>query len=187
MPSPLAHSFCGFVLFRDVEKHLSCNRIYAASFIVFFSNLPDYDYLLGLCKGDLMWGHRLVTHTFLFPLITGALLGLGAAVSRKRFLPLFSISAGLIGIHIILDYFSYDFNPGNGTGIPFFRPFAKDFFNFPFHPVAARIIGDPPKFLGLVANDLYYMLIFAAVMLWRAKHEGEKQEKERSAPCALEL
>jgi len=171
MPSPLAHSFCGFVLFRDTKKHLLRNRIYAASFIVFFSNLPDYDYLIGLFKGDLMWGHRLVTHTFLFPLLTGALIGLGAVLFRRRFLPLFGLSAALMGIHVFLDYLSYDYNPGNGIGIPFFRPFSTEFFNFPFHPVAARIIGDPPKLLGVLANDLYYMLIFGALMLWRPNYD----------------
>ncbi len=187
MPSPLAHSFCGFVLFRDTKKHLFSNQTSAASFIVFFSNFPDYDYLIGLFKGDLMWGHRLITHTFLFPLITGALIGLGVRLFRKRFLPLFSLSAALMGIHIVLDYVSYDYNPGNGIGIPFFQPFLADFFNFPFHPVASRIMDDPPKLLAILSNDVYYMFIFGALMLWQVKHEEQKQKRERSATCALEL
>jgi membrane-bound metal-dependent hydrolase YbcI (DUF457 family) len=187
MPSPLAHSFCGFVLFRDTEKHLFRNQTYAASFIVFFSNVPDYDYLIGIFKGDLMWGHRLITHTILFPLITGALIGMGALLLRKRFLPLFSLSAVLMGIHILLDYLSYDFNPDNGIGIPLFRPLSTDFFAFPFHPVASRIIGDPPKLMGILANDLFFMCIFGALMLWRAKYEQQKQKRARRTECALEL
>jgi membrane-bound metal-dependent hydrolase YbcI (DUF457 family) len=183
MPSPLAHSFCGFVLYQDTRKHLFPNRTYAASFIVFFSTLPDYDYLIGLFKGDLMWGHRLVTHTFLFPLLTGALIGLGALLFRKRFLPFFSISTVLIGMHILLDYLSFDHNPDNGIGVPLFRPFLADFFNFPFHPVAPRIIGDPPKLMGVLANDLYFMLFFGVLMLWRTK---QRSKRERSASCALE-
>jgi membrane-bound metal-dependent hydrolase YbcI (DUF457 family) len=183
MPSPLAHSFCGFLLFRDAKKHLFTNLTYAASFTVFFSTLPDYDYLLGLIKGDLMWGHRMVTHTLLFPLIAGAVMGLGSVFSRRRFLPFFGLSAGLIGIHILLDYLSYDYNPDNGVGIPLLRPFLADFFNFPFHPVAPHLIGDPPKLLGVLVNDLYYMGIFGALMFWRAKRTSMK---ERSATCALE-
>jgi membrane-bound metal-dependent hydrolase YbcI (DUF457 family) len=168
MPTPLAHSFCGFVLFRDAKKHLFQNRIYAASFVVFFSTLPDYDYLIGLFKDDLMWGHRLVTHTFLFPVLAGILIGLGALLCRRTFLPFFGLSSALVGIHILLDYLSYDYNPENGVGIPLLRPFSADFLNFPFHPVAPHLIGNPPSLMGILANDLYYMFVFGALLLWRA-------------------
>ena len=179
MPSPLAHSFCGFVLLQDIKEHLFSNRIYAASFVVFLSNFPDYDYLLGLFKGDLMGSHRLVTHTLLFPFVVGALVGGGALLFRKKFLPFFSLATALVGIHLLLDYLSYDYNPANGIGIPLFQPLSSKFHNFLVHPIASRIMGDSPALLAIFVNDLYYMAIFAGLILWRSRNKRSKtKEKE---------
>jgi membrane-bound metal-dependent hydrolase YbcI (DUF457 family) len=169
MPTPLAHSFCGFILFQETQKHLFRNQIYSASFVIFFSTFPDYDYLIGLIKGDLMWGHRMVTHTFYFPLLIGMIVGIGAKCFQKKFLPFFTLTASLIGIHILLDYFCFDSNPENGIGVPLFQPFSLKLYNFPFHPIASRIMGDPPSILSTLINDFYYMVIFAGLMIWRRR------------------
>ena len=167
MPTPLAHSFCGFIFFPETQKHLFRNQIYSASFVVFFSTFPDYDYLIGLIKGDLMWGHRMVTHTFYFPLLIGMIVGIGAKCFQKKFLPFFALTASLIGIHILLDYFCVDFHPENGIGVPLFWPFSGKFYNFPCHPIATKMMGEYPSLLFISLNDLYYMIIFAGLMIWR--------------------
>lgn len=175
MSAPLSHSFCGFLFYPDTTKHLFSNRIYAASYIVLFSNFPDYDFLIGLVLGDLLWGHRLFTHTIFFPLVVGLIAGMGGVVLHKKFLPGFTLTAALVGVHILLDYLSFDYEPMNGIGVPLFWPFSTNYYNFPFHPIADYFLTDPSNLsVFLINNELYYMAIFFGFMFVRKRYLRKK-------------
>jgi len=136
MPTSLAHSFCGFLFYPETQRHVFKNKVYAYSFIVFLSCLPNFDYFMGMFAGDLKAGHRLLTHSFFPPLIVGIASGTVAKLMNKKFLPFFVLTAFLMSNHILLDYLSFDNNFQNGIGIALFLPFLKIFFNFPFHPIS---------------------------------------------------
>ena len=120
MPTPLAHSFCGFLFYPETQKHVFKNKVNAGSFIVFLSCLPDFDYFIGMFAENLKAGNRLLTHSFFFPLIVGIVSGIGAKLIKRKFLPLFILTISLIGMHIFLDYLSFDNYPQNGIGVALF-------------------------------------------------------------------
>jgi hypothetical protein len=64
MPTPFAHSFCGFLFYPETQKYVFKNKVYAGSFIVFFSCLPDFDYFMGIFAENLKaW----TSFAYLFP------------------------------------------------------------------------------------------------------------------------
>jgi hypothetical protein len=123
MPTPLAHSFCGFLFYPETQKHVFKNKVYAGSFIVFLSCLLDFDYFLGMFAGDLKAGHGLLTHSLFFPLIAGIFIVIGAKLIKRKFLPFYILTISLMGMHIFLDYLSFDSYPQNGIGVALFWPF----------------------------------------------------------------
>ena len=81
---------------------------------------------MGIFAENLKAGHRLLTHSFFPPLIVvivGIVSGIGAKLIKRKFLPLFILTIFLIGLHIFLDYLSFDNYPRNGIGVALFWPF----------------------------------------------------------------
>jgi membrane-bound metal-dependent hydrolase YbcI (DUF457 family) len=163
MPTPLAHSFCGLIFYPVTQKRIFKNKVYAGAFIVFLSCLTDFDYFVGMFAGDLKFGHRLLTHSLLFPLIVGLVSGISAKLIKKKFLFFFILPIFLITLHIFLDYLSFDNYPQNGIGVPLLWPFSTMFFNFPFHPIAGWFSEGPHEVLFIMINDLYFMIVFAGL------------------------
>jgi inner membrane protein len=102
------------------------------------SVLPDLDVLgfrLGIHYGDL-WGHRGLTHSFLFAAIAGIVLSLFVRCSwRERWKPallLFLIMAS----HDLLDALT-----SGGMGVAFFSPFDRHRYFFPWTPIRVSPIG----------------------------------------------
>lgn len=178
MPTPLAHSFCGFLFYPETQKHVFKNKVYAGSFIVFLSCLPDFDYFMGMFAEDLKAGHRLVTHSLFFPLIVGIANGTVAKLINKKFLPFFILTTSLMSIHMLLDYLSFDNYPQNGIGVALFWPFLKKFFNFPFHPIAGRFSEEPHELLFVLINDLYFMIVFLGLFFGLEFSRNRRKEKK---------
>jgi membrane-bound metal-dependent hydrolase YbcI (DUF457 family) len=178
MPTPLAHSFCGFLFYPETQKYVFKNKVYAGSFIVFFSCLPDFDYFMGMFAGDLKAGHRLLTHSLFFPLIIGIVSGTVAKLMKKIFLSFFILTTSLMTTHILLDYLSFDNYPQNGIGIALFWPFLKNFFIFPFHPIAGWFSEGPHGLFFILINDLYFMVVFVGLFFGLEVHRNRRKEKK---------
>jgi inner membrane protein len=177
MPAPLAHSCCGLLFYRDVRTHLFQNPVYAGSYCLFFSNSPDYDYLIGLVKGNLLWGHRLFTHTVLFALLAGVIAGVVGRMLHKKFFPVLAITSSLVLVHLLLDYLSFDCEPSNGIGVPLFWPLSDKFYNFPFHPLAHYLLGNPYSTpIYLIANEFYYVALSLGLIILMTQYRKRKGE-----------
>jgi membrane-bound metal-dependent hydrolase YbcI (DUF457 family) len=174
MPTPLAHSFCGLLFYPETEKHLFKNKVYTGCFIVFLSFLPDLDYLAGMFSPDLKNGHRLVTHSFLFSLTVAIACGISAKLMKKKILPFFIITASILGLHIFLDYLSFDTYPQNGVGIALLWPFTRMFFNFPFHPLAGWIGNGSEGLFFVFLSDLCFMA-FCAGLFFIVRYSGKEK------------
>jgi len=178
MPTPLAHSFCGFFFYPETQKHVFKNKVNAGSFIVFLSCLPDFDYFIGMFAENLKAGNRLLTHSFFFPLIVGIANGTVAKLMNKKFLPFFILTTSLLSIHLLLDYLSFDNYPQNGIGVALFWPFLKFFFYFPFHSIADRFSGGPQGLLFILINDFYFMIIFLGLFCGLVVYRNARKEKK---------
>ena len=177
MPTPLAHSFCGFFFYPETQKHVFKNKVNAGSFIVFLSCLPDFDYFMGMFAENLKAGNRLLTHSLFSPLIVGIISGIGAKLIKRKFLPLFILTISLIGMHIFLDYLSFDNYPQNGIGVALFWPFLI-FFYFPFYFIADRFCEGPHELLFILINDFYFMIIFLGLFCGLGVYRNARKEKK---------
>ena len=114
-------------------------------------------------------GHRVFTHSLFFPLIIGVLIGFLAKFFKRKFTPFFIITVVLIGIHILLDYLTFDNYPPNGIGVPLFWPLSSQCFTFPFHPFANWFAESYNELISAVITDFYFMVIFFGLMLGRKR------------------
>lgn len=104
--------------------------------------LPDLDvigFAFGIRYGDL-WGHRGLSHSLVFALLTGCFVVSVAFRQHK----LFSSTWWRLGTGLFLVTASHgvlDALTDGGLGIAFFSPFDTSRYFFPFQPVAVSPIG----------------------------------------------
>lgn len=98
--------------------------------------LPDIDvigYFWGVAYQS-PWGHRGFTHSLLFAVLWGGLLGL-TCFRKGRF------TATLTLIVATLSHGVFDAMTTGGHGVGFFIPFQNERFFFPWRPIAVSPIG----------------------------------------------
>jgi membrane-bound metal-dependent hydrolase YbcI (DUF457 family) len=135
MPSPIAHSTIGYVIYRFRQRQLpsswgsKCLGPFHFLMIVtfFFSLLPDFDSLIGILVGNTAQYHNNGTHS----LIIGFLLALviGGAVwlkTRTNSLNWFLIILLSYNMHVISDFFTYD-----TRGVMLFWPLSVERYTSP--------------------------------------------------------
>lgn len=115
MPSPIAHSAIGYVMYRIYGKHVP--RVNLTLFAVlprlliitvWFSLLPDVDSIAGVILGDFGRYHNSATHS----IIIGFLVSLSIAAVmrltfRENFWIWFSLSILCYQTHILMDMFTF--------------------------------------------------------------------------------
>jgi inner membrane protein len=157
MASAFSHAFVALALGRASRHHALPWRVLLLG--VLCSILPDMDVAglyLGIPYGDL-WGHRGLTHSWLFAgLLSAALIGLWhrqdpAGTRAALFLYFFLCTAS----HGVLDAMT-----DGGLGVAFFSPFDTTRYFFPIRPIAVSPIGIGEFF----STDA--LRIFASEALW---------------------
>jgi membrane-bound metal-dependent hydrolase YbcI (DUF457 family) len=134
MPSPIAHSILGFLVFRQVGRRRAWQRYpepkqkaKLLTATVAFSLLPDLDAVAGFLAGDLaafhnQWSHSFITG-FVVALVLGSLMGIGG---RGGFWKWFLLILACYELHVIADYFTY------GRGVMLFWPLSLRRYVSPF-------------------------------------------------------
>jgi inner membrane protein len=135
LPSPIAHTTVGYLVYRASRRRLPHFQERQAGpfpvllvLAVVVSMLPDLDAVLGAITGDLARFHNNGTHS----LIVGAGVALLAAVllswrKRSHFLAWFWMIFASYGMHTVLDFFTY-----GGRGVMLFWPLSPVRFDSPF-------------------------------------------------------
>ncbi len=128
MPTPVGHLLAGVI----IRQSLPCDRrgkLFFSAGLLFFTLLPDIDFLFGFAVGDMNRYHHLFTHSFLFVCaagLAGGLLFAGGGRSRFYFSAIF-ILAGTS--HLLLDCLALDQRPP--FGCPLLWPVSNRFFISP--------------------------------------------------------
>lgn len=126
MPSPIAHSITGYVLFKQslerdqaLQKALPRQALWVLA--IFTANAADLDFIPYVAAG--VDTHRGLTHSLVFgicfSLIIVTVLYFCYKLSWKT---LFLFIAGIYGSHLLLDFFT-----AGGDGMQLFWPFSQRF------------------------------------------------------------
>lgn len=114
MPTPVGHALMGIAvdqLFCRSERNLLT--------AIFYSNVPDIDFLPGLVGKDPAAYHAKATHSMPVAVGAGIVSGLLARVSGSRFGQSFIRTSLLYASHLLLDYFGKEAPDGQPLLWPF--------------------------------------------------------------------
>jgi hypothetical protein len=131
LPSPLAHSAIGYLIYRGARNSGDKRRLGPLPWLLLLtvgvSNLPDLDFVAGILFGDLWAYHNQITHSLVVgtgvSLLAAGLAWLLVRQSFGRWFAIFSLSYYL---HIIMDFFTY-----KTRGIMLFWPLSDARFESP--------------------------------------------------------
>ncbi len=133
------------------------------------SVLPDFDvisFVFGIRYSDML-GHRGITHSLLFALVVGALVGSLFfdeidALSRKWWL-LASYFFVATASHAVLDAMT-----DGGLGVAFFAPFSNERYFSPWRPIEVSPIGLEPflseRGLTVIVSEIKWVWIPSALV-----------------------
>ena len=137
MPSPIAHTAMGYVLYRVVRPYMPDQDVRVMAMLPLsrlllitmgLSLLPDGDALLGVAMGDFGRFHNNLTHS----LFVGVPIALGIGViawacQRVGFVRWFLLALLCYDLHVIMDFFTV------GRGVMLLWPISPDRYAPPFY------------------------------------------------------
>lgn len=129
MPSPLAHTAMGYVIYRIYRPRLARHatpeqvgplpRLFLITATL--SLLPDLDVVPGILLGDLNRFHNNMTHSLFFGLVIALIVGGVVRLRQKTgFVNWFLITLLCYEFHVIMDYFTV------GRGVMILWPFSPE-------------------------------------------------------------
>lgn len=128
------------------------------------SFLPDADvigFAMGVNYAD-AWGHRGATHSFVFAIVVGAIVGAGAPFFRRPAMRTFILATLVLASHPLLDTMT-----DGGLGCALFWPFDLTRYFAPWTPIPVSPIGlrfFSPRGMYAASVELLYF----APLLWFA-------------------
>lgn len=173
MPSPIAHSVTGFVIFRLFSKDKQAtlcgeNGLYTSFIVIFLSNVPDLDFIPQLLTGEKY--HHGLTHSITFTVLFAVVVGLIGRLFRKQiFKRLFFLTLIIYGSHLFLDFFTE-----GGKGIQLLWPFAESFFISPISvfPGAHHSKGlvDLSHLVFVIFELFYSAVLLVGLWIWKKRN-----------------
>ncbi len=174
MPSPIAHTITGYVIFRffPLDKHSvawSKSWLVYVIYCMFIATLPDFDFIPQLLAGKKY--HHGFTHSLSFTFIVSAVVGLLCILfNRKIFIRLSLLTFMIYGSHLLLDFFT-----DGGKGILLLWPFTDDFFisSVSFFPAVKHSKGLFHSSHALfISFELGYSALFlGGIWLWKRRQD----------------
>ena len=179
MASAFAHAFTAYTL-----KNLTTNPLLNKKFLFFViasSIIPDLDILtfrFGIAYGDL-WGHRGMTHSFLFAFIWSIflwfLINKTTDYKNLRFISKTSLTAITILFLSTSSHGVLDAMTNGGLGVAFFSPFDTTRYFLPWQPIQVSPIGVAAFFssagLRVIISELIWigipMLVFLIILKFK--------------------
>jgi inner membrane protein len=189
MCTPIGHSLVGLSLYLGVSDNIEENRKKSWFIVLFFlllANLPDLDFLPGFFSGNPNLYHHKWTHSLLFMVLTGFMVGLAARfIFHKDGFKWVWLSALFVFSHLVLDFLTLDQRPP--IGIPLFWPLSQAHLISPltiFSDVSRssssvtffRSLFIPYNFRTVLIEILYLGPILIFMLRWQSVHKtgGER-------------
>lgn len=168
MPSPVGHTLFGLGVYVIWCRNLRdwVNQIPLIIWVVFCANLPDFDFFIGITKGELNKYHQGYTHTLGFAAAIGIFSFLVLKIIKKKnALSISFLTFLVVFSHVLLDAFNYDSRAP--IGVMLFWPFSKRYISlFPiFYPVPHSYLGDIMTLPFISAVICEILLLFIPLFL----------------------
>lgn len=128
MPSPIAHSAAGYVIYRFSkgrkqsisEEHPKVWRSSSLLVILFLSLLPDFDFIPGLFFHRVDQFHNSISHSLFFGFMVSLTISTMIWIWRRsNFIYWFILVIICYELHVVMDYFTV------GRGVMIFWPFSS--------------------------------------------------------------
>ena len=189
MPSPVAHSLMGYMIYRATKRPVEVHRWPLVALYLFSANAPDLDFIPRFLVGEPHRYHHGISHSIGVGLLFALTFSLFPLLRepdsfRRNFATFFC----LYGSHIVLDYFSIDTSMPYGE--PLFWPLSNAYYIAPvaFLPDIRRALSVsefiPSLFSlhNLWAASVEFLLLLpflllVALLKWSQK-SGETYEQE---------
>ena len=185
MPSPIAHSISGYVIFRLFSiknkafkfSDKGIYQLFPILFTVFVANAADLDFILQSLTGNKF--HRGLTHSLTFALLFSLLVALITRFSSKKInicKQIFWLCLLLYGSHLLLDFLT-----SGGNGMQILWPFSNNYYKSPisiFPPVHHELGLFAPIHIIFISFELTYALtIYYLLDIWK-KYQVKKAKKQ---------
>ncbi len=174
MPSPIAHSATGYVIYRIFRPRLNGQAtrkvgplplVLAAA--VGLSLIPDLDSVFGIFVSDLERFHNNLTHS----LILGAIVALGISgvvwlKQRSGFMAWFMTSLLCYELHVVMDSFT------TGRGVMYLWPFSSTRYSSPislFYGVQWSQGWISPRHLWTIMTELGFVLLVGVMVFFLSR------------------
>ena len=103
MCTPLGHVLAGYAVLSRTSVSTIPSRWMMLFFVVLVANLPDIDFLFGWSVGNPNRYHHLWTHSIVFAVLTGVVVGaVYTAVTHKNGFKIGVVAASIVGSHLVL-------------------------------------------------------------------------------------
>ena len=167
MCTPLGHVLAGYAVLSRTSVSTIPSRWMMLFFVVLVANLPDIDFLFGWSVGNPNRYHHLWTHSIVFAVLTGVVVGAVYTVfTHKNGFKIGVVAASIVGSHLVLDFFSKDTRVP--SGMPLFWPISDKYYLSPvvlFQDVHKASSNE--AFLGSLVcwHNLWTLLIELAILM----------------------
>lgn len=184
MPSPIAHTAMSYVVYRVFNNRIDTTRKISNGFpslfiiIIILSLLPDFDAVPGILSGNFKRFHNNESHS-LFVALGIAILGaiFMRWIKRENFRYWFLLIFSCVGLHIVMDYFTY------GRGVMAFWPLSSERFSSPillFYGLRWSEGIFSVKHLWTLVNETIFVLITLVAM--RRIDFARRRRNDSTAP-----
>lgn len=164
MPTIFSHAMLGTVAGALIRSGSAPPRFWILTAVC--PVLPDADVIAFIFRVPYtsMFGHRGITHSFLFALFVGSLAAAlcfaSVNISRWKLIVYFTI---ITSSHTLLDMLT-----NGGLGVALFAPFSNERFFFPWRPIDVSPIGAgffSGRGLAVIGSEVLWIWIPSLAML----------------------
>ncbi len=187
MPSPIAHSLVGYLIYRITTKPFKGQKRYIILLYMFVANIPDLDFLPGIFVGSVSRYHHGISHSIGFSFIFALSCYIILVILRKGHIKRsFAIAFCLFFSHIVLDYLTKVSDKPYGE--LFLWPFSNEYYiaSFAFFPVI-HFHGSVEKFLfsllslqNLIAIGVEIAILAPIIIIMELCKSGRKPQNSIS-------
>ena len=169
MPSPIAHSVTGLVIYKLLHNKQSViwnKPTYVMVLCMFIAVLPDLDFILQLWTGRKY--HHTFTHSITLTILFALVSAIICSLLNKHIFRITLCALIGYGSHLVLDFFTE-----GGRGIQLFWPFSEKLFISPatFFPGTHHSKGlfSRTHFTFISFELLYSLILLTGLYIWEKR------------------
>lgn len=131
MPSPIAHSLLGILLYLIFNPHEPKYNTLKILLYIFFANLPDIDLVFGFLSNDPNLYHQTILHSLGAAILAGLIASINQIVKKELYIKNFLYFTLIYYSHVVLDFLGSASDTKYPFGVTLFWPLRQEHYVFP--------------------------------------------------------